>query len=68
MSKEIKGSVLLKDYIDKGYIPSVNKLLDFRNRLGEMLKEGEHPKEFINKEIEATDYLLNKKQNKEPVK
>ncbi|MFB3056076.1 MAG: hypothetical protein ACE1ZQ_02800 [Ignavibacteriaceae bacterium] len=39
----------------------MNALLDWRNRLNDLKKTGEYPKEWYDREIRATDYLMLKK-------
>lgn len=58
------NSFLLNDYEKYGYLPTIDQLLDWRNRLKELQKDSEYPKEWFDIEIKATDELL-KKHNKD---
>lgn len=54
------NSVLLNGYKKTGILPSIDELLDWRNRLKEMQKDNDYPKEWFDNEIKATDELLAK--------
>jgi hypothetical protein len=54
----ITNTALISDYLEKKYIPELDKLLDWRLKLKEIGKRNEYPKKWVLKEILATDYLL----------
>jgi hypothetical protein len=54
-------SLLIADYNRLKILPTIDELLDFRNRLDELIKTNtKYPKEWYECEIRATDYLLSK--------
>jgi len=61
---DISDTALIKDYRKEKYIPDVDKLLDWRYFLMTSNTTNKAEKLTIKKEIIATDYLLNLKQNK----
>lgn len=61
---DISDTALIKDYRKEKYIPDVDKLLDWRCFLMTSNTANKAEKLTIKKEIMATDYLLNLKQNK----
>lgn len=58
--KIIEKSILIQDYINYNTLPSIDRLLYWRIALSNKLKDKKLPKGFIETEILATDYLLNK--------
>lgn len=56
----IEESVLYKDYKKYKVLPTIDKLLDYRLSLMAKRKDKTLPKGFINTEILATDFLLQK--------
>lgn len=56
----IRDSVLIKDYIRFKTLPSIDELLDWRNRLNELKLEQEYPEKWFQTEVIATDFLLSK--------
>jgi len=55
----VEGSVLYSDFERIGFLPEIDVLLDWRNRLNE-IKEDDvlNPPEWYDREIRAVDYLL----------
>ena len=55
----VKGSVLYADYKKIGFIPEIDVLLDWRNRLNKR-KDNDviNPPDWYDREIRAVDYLL----------
>ena len=51
-------SVLLNDCIKMSILPSIDKLLDWRNRLRVLKMENDFPEKWYLEELEATDWLL----------
>lgn len=57
---DVTSSVLYRDFVNSGKLPSIDALLDWRNRLVEMKESKQHPLSWYDLEILATDYLLSK--------
>lgn len=58
---DVSGSLLIADYNRLKILPTIDELLDFRNRLEELIETNtKYPKEWYEREIRATDYLLSK--------
>lgn len=55
----VSGSALFQDYLKYKYLPTVDRLLDWRTRLVEK-RDGDviNPPDWYNREIAAVDYLL----------
>ncbi len=60
----ISDSILMRDYLKSGVIPSTDSLLDWRFRVAELMEEKKFPSKWYKLEIIATDYLLNQLLNK----
>lgn len=60
----ISDTALIKDYLAQQYIPSIDKLLDWRLYLMDCKPKNNIEKDEIQLEIVATDYLLDLKQEK----
>ena len=56
----VSESLLIADYNRTKRLPDIDSLLDWRNRLNELKKTNQYPKEWYEREIKATDYLLSK--------
>ena len=56
----VSESLLIADYNRTKKLPDIDSLLDWRNRLNELKETNEYPKEWYEREIKATDYLLSK--------
>ena len=56
-------SVLMADYEKLGYLPKLDDLLDFRNKLKVYIKHAEYPICWYYRELKATDILLSKLYN-----
>lgn len=56
---DLKESKLYADYLRINVLPSVDELLDFRFSVLQKRLEGTFPKEWWDREIKATDFLLN---------
>lgn len=55
----VKGSVLYSDFERIGFLPEIDVLLDWRNRLNERKEDDVlNPPEWYDREIRAVDYLL----------
>jgi hypothetical protein len=55
----VKGSVLYADYKEIGFLPKIDVLLDWRNRLNERKEDDVlNPPDWYDREIRAVDYLL----------
>lgn len=55
----VSGSALFQDYLKYKYMPTVDRLLDWRNRLVEKRDDDViNPPDWYNREIAAVDYLL----------
>lgn len=55
----VKGSVLYADYKKIGFLPKIDVLLDWRNRLNERKEDDVlNPQDWYDREIRAVDYLL----------
>jgi hypothetical protein len=56
----MNNTATLKPHLQGSKLPSVDKLLDWRNQLVKLINnpEREVPKEWYEAEINATDYLL----------
>ncbi len=62
---DITNTMLIQDYLKLGTIPSSDALLDWRLYLMNRLETNkEFPDEWFEREIIATDYLLNELLNK----
>jgi hypothetical protein len=57
---DIDSSILYITYIHTSILPTIDELLDWRNRLGVLKYEEKFPGEWFDREIRATDYLLSK--------
>ncbi len=58
---DVSGSLLIADYNRLKILPTIDELLDFRNRLEELIEtNNKYPKEWYEREIRAADYLLSK--------
>lgn len=55
----VSGSALFQDYLKYKHLPTVDRLLDWRNRLVEKRDDDViNPPDWYNREIAAVDYLL----------
>ena len=57
-SATVRRSLLFSGIVNSGRLADVDSLLDWRNRLRELSKEGEYPAEYYEFEIQAVDYQL----------
>lgn len=57
---DVTSSVLYGYFVKSGKLPSIDVLLDWRNRLNEMKENKDYPLSWYEREILATDYLLSK--------
>jgi hypothetical protein len=57
---DIDSSILYITYIYTSILPTIDELLDWRNRLDILKSEEQYPGEWFDREIRATDYLLSK--------
>ena len=53
-------SVLLSEYEQLQFLPTLNELLDFRNKLKTLMNRNEYPICWYYRELKATDILLKK--------
>lgn len=60
----ITETTLMTSFLQEGYIPETDKLLDWRSHLSKQHPNSNFEKELLFKEILATDYLLNKRYEK----
>lgn len=57
----INNTGIVRDYRETGKLPTIDQLLDWRNRLSVLRKsDGIFPQEWYDTQIKATDYLLDK--------
>lgn len=63
-SYDISDSILLRDYHKLGYIPSVDRLLDWRLFLMNKKHKNSMESLICETELLAVDYILNLKQTK----
>lgn len=59
---DISDTSLIKDWQSQKYIPEIDKLLDWRSYLMKVETKDYWEEQTLIKEILATDYLLNLKQ------
>lgn len=57
-NSEIESTILYLTYHQTGILPSIDELLDWRLKLDEMKLKGEFPKDWFDREIMTTDYLM----------
>ena len=57
---DIDSSILYITYIQTSILPTIDELLDWRNRLVILKSEEKYPGDWFDREIRATDYLLSK--------
>jgi hypothetical protein len=57
---DIDSSILYITYIYTSILPTIDELLDWRNRLDILKSQEQYPREWFDREIRATDYLLSK--------
>jgi hypothetical protein len=57
---DIDSSILYITYTQTYILPSIDELLDWRNKLGVLKSEEQFPGDWFDREIRATDYLLSK--------
>lgn len=56
---DITNTSLIQSHLKSEKTPTVDELLDWRNRLNELMaNDTEYPKSWYENEIRATDYLL----------